>query len=111
MALHFIQNKKENLPVLTSLTLHFTHSLQPQCPPLTIFQICWGVASVSSVHSPFLDTHMATTEMRKIEEDLIHHIKESYLKTLGSQRRCTLDSHLLRPVQWLAVFGIIDVKR
>lgn len=38
MALHFIQNKKENSPVLTSLTLHFTHSLQPWCPHLLFFK-------------------------------------------------------------------------
>lgn len=99
--------------MLLSLTLSSFHSFTPATVPcsLTISQICLGVATVSSAHSPFLDVHMAGIEMREIEEDLIHHSQESHLKTLGSQRRCNLVSHLLRPVQWLAVFGIIDVER
>lgn len=54
-----------------------------------------------------LDIHVAGTEMREIEEDLIHHSAN----LIWSQRRCNLASHLVRAVLWLAASGIIDVER
>lgn len=79
-------------PTTLLLVSHSSHSA-----PLSVSQMCWGAATVSSAYNPFPWTSTVSsaynpfpwtstsTEMREIMEDLLCHIKESQIKTLGSQ--------------------------